>query len=119
MKSFNPHISLTTGSLSGEITLKYPDGLVTVNPYQDKLFTATQGSSAHTSSYVQKAQQDNLSPDMRTILDNLEDLIIELKDDRRSIQPSQEGYKALMEVYDKVIRKLMDYRYSLTTSNQN
>lgn len=117
MKSFNPRISLTTDPLSGEITLKYPDGLVTVNPYQDQLFT--QGSSSPTSSYVQKVQQDNLPPDMRAVLDNLEDLIIELKDDRRSIQPSQEGYKALMEVYDKVIRKLMDYRYSLTTSNQN
>ena len=126
MKSFNPSINLTIDTTGDEVTIHNPSGqLYSITSNQDILSTPIQsinsiitGSISTTGSYMQKAQQDTLPPDMRTVLDNLEDLIIELKNDRRSTPPSQEGYKALMDVYDKVIRQLMDYRYSLT-SNQS
>lgn len=127
MKSFNPSINLTIDTTGDEVTIHNPSGqLYSITSNQDILSTPIQsinsiitGSISTTGPYMQKAQQDTLPPDMRTVLDNLEDLIIELKNDRRSTPPSQEGYKALMDVYDKVIRQLMDYRYSLTSNQSN
>lgn len=57
------------------------------------------------------------SLNLREAIDGIDDLIIKLKDKKKSISLSQEGYKEIVSIYSEVIRDLIEYKDSLYNSN--
>lgn len=57
------------------------------------------------------------SLNLRKALDELDDLIIKLKDKKKLISLDQEGYKDIIALYSEIIRDLIDYKDLLCNSN--
>lgn len=59
----------------------------------------------------------NQSLNLRKALDELDDLIIKLKDKKKLISLDREGYKDIIALYSEIIRDLIDYKDLLCNSN--
>lgn len=59
-------------------------------------------------------QLTNQSLNFKEALDKMDELIIKLKDKKRSIPLDLEGYKSINAAYSEFIKDLLDYKYLLT-----